>query len=177
MIDSKLREYHLSLKYLIVVDQSANHTTEILTRIFDVLWKNGLVNAHVLTQNEHDVWSLLTFVPYRSDCTKLDHIRVTTFTPLNFTTDINSSMKIFYPEKLKNFNQCPLIVAATQSSVYVIRTTSNDIDQYKGIDINIITQIAKKLNFRIVYKRTEKHGDIFDNGTLTGSTQLVAFNG
>lgn len=148
-------------------------TTEVMTRIFEILWKNGLINVHVLAQNEIDMWSLDTFFPYRNDCHKLDHVRVATFTPMNFTNNTNLSMKVLYPEKLKNFNQCPLFVAATQSAVYVTRNTFNGIDQYWGIDINIIKQIAKRLNFQIIYKRTEKHGDIFNNGTLTGSIELV----
>lgn len=173
LVESKLREYHLSLKYLIVIDHTENTTIEMLTRIFKVLWANGLTNAHVLTQNEFGTWSLDTFFPYRSDCTELDHVRIASFTPMNFTRNINLSMNQLYPEKLKNFNRCPLFVAATRSSVYVIHNTLNGIDQYSGIDINIIEQISKTLNFRIVYKPTDKHGDVFDNGTLTGSIKLV----
>lgn len=163
----------MSLKYLIIVDHSTNQTSETLTRIFEILWKNGLINVHVLIQNELDTWSLVTFSPYRSNCTKLDHIRVATFTQMNFTEHINVSIKNLYPEKLKNFNKCSLFVAATQSSVFVMRNTLNGIDQYSGIDIDIIKQIGKTLNFGIEYKRTDKHGELFDNGTLTGSIQLV----
>lgn len=163
----------MSLKYLIVIDHTESATVETLTRIFKVLWANGLINAHVLTPNEFGIWSLDTFFPYRSDCTELDHIRIASFTPMNFTKNINLSMKKLYPKKLKNFNRCPLFVAATKSSVYVIRNTENGIDQYSGIDINIMDQIAKTLNFRIVYKPTDKHGDVFENGTLTGSIKLV----
>lgn len=163
----------MSLKYLIVFDYSTNQTTETLTRIFEILWKNGLINVHVLIQNEFDIWSLVTFFPYRSDCTKLDHIRVATFTPMNFTEHINISIKNLYPEKLKNFNNCSIFVAPTESAVFVMRDTSNGIDEYRGVDIDIIKQIGKTLNFGIEYKRTDKHGDFFDNGTLTGSIQLV----
>lgn len=163
----------MSLKYLIVIDPTANPTNETLTRIFKVLWTNGLINAHVLTANEFGSWSLDTFFPYRSDCAELDHARIASFTPTNFTENINLSMKQLYPKKLKNFNRCPIFVAATHSSVYVIRNTTNGIDRYRGIDINIIEQIAKTLNFRIVYKPTDRHGDVFENGTLTGSIKLV----
>lgn len=148
----------------------------MLTRIFKVLWANGLINAHVLFPNEFGIWSLDAYFPYRIDCIELDHVRISSFTLMNFTETINLSMKQLYPAKLRNFNRCPLFIAPTTSAVYVIRNTTNGIDQYSGIDINIIEQIAKTLNFQIVYKRTEKHGDVFENGTMTGSIKMVRAN-
>lgn len=145
----------------------------MLTHIFSILWENGLINADVLSQDEFDVWSLYTFIPYQRDCTKLDRHRIASFPTLNFTKTTNFSMKQLYPDKLKNFNQCKLFIAAVPSGFYVQHSTANEIDHYSGIDINIIKQISKTLNFQIVYKHIDQHGEVLENGTLTGSMSLV----
>lgn len=172
-----MREYHSTLKYLIVVDyESANKTTETLTSIFSILWENGLIDADVLSQDEFDVWSLDTFLPYQMDCAKLDHHRIASFSAFNFTKNMNLSLQQLYPVKLRNFNQCALRVGAIPSDFHVVRNISNGTHIYSGIDINIIKEISAKLNFQIIYECTDLHGEVFENGTLTGSIKMVCIN-
>lgn len=170
---SNLQDYHLSLKYLIFIEHSAKKSVEKLDRVIKILWENGLINSHVLNEDEFNIWTLNTFIPFQRSCAELQHIQIASFSPLNFTKNTNLSLKQLNPEKLKNFNQCPLLVAAPKANPFVRYNTVNGSIQYSGLDINIITHISQKLNFRIVYKPSGDHGLILRNGTVTGSAGLV----
>lgn len=170
---SKIRNYDLSLKYLIIVEHSAKKSTKMLNRITEILWKNGLINSNILSEDELGIWTLYNFIPYQRNCIELDHIRMASFTPLNFTKSMSLSMEQMYPEKFKNFNQCPLYAVAPQSVPFVKHCIINGSINYSGIDVNIVTQISRKLNFRIIYEYVNYHGMIFKNSTITGGIGLV----
>lgn len=173
MGSSHVRNYDISLKYLIVIEHSANKSTEAMDRISHILWKNGLINANILSEDELGTWALYTFIPYRKNCIEFDHIRMASFTPLNFTKSMNLSFEQVYPKKLKNFNQCPLYAVAPMSVPFVKHCTRNGSISYSGIDVNIVTHISRKLNFRIVYEYVNFHGMIYSNNTISGGIGLV----
>lgn len=152
----------------------------MLDEVFEILWKNNLMDSHVLIEEKPNIWSLYTFFPYQNDCLTLKILKVAIFTPYNFTVKLNVSLENLYPEKLRNLNNCSFYVAPAFIEPFVsYRRNSRlpDVEsQFDGIDINIIKHISKALNFKIVFKRSEYgtgHGQIFENGTVTENLALV----
>lgn len=158
-----------------VLTEFHQNTTSTLNECFEILWNIGLINSHILLQEDTNIWSLYTFMPYQHDCSTLTHIKFVSFTSSNFTR-IAFSLDQLYPEKLNNFNQCPLNVAASIANPLLFpRNLSDPNNPYKGIDVDIITQISKSLNFTIVFKRSlDGRGMIFSNGSVTGNMDLVS---
>lgn len=178
MNDTTVQEVHLTQKFLIVITEIAPNTPKMLDEIFELLWKNSLIDSHVLIQENFSIWSLYTFIPYRKDCFSLEPLKITSFTPLNFTTNMTISMKELYPEKLRDLNKCSLYVAASIIIPFVtVRSRTNGKIKFSGIDIDIVNQISKALNFKIVYKESiiyTGHGVLMDNGTATENLALVS---
>lgn len=173
-----VQDFHLAQKFFIVVTENVRYNCiKNMDEIFEILWSNGLINSHVLCQDEKNVWPLFTFIPYQQDCFNLSRIKLTTFTSSNFTNNMTLTIDELYPQKLRNFNMCPLYVAPSVISPLVISYNStNGMTKYKGVDIEIITQISKALNFVIKFKKSSDgtgHGVILRNGSLTGNINLV----
>lgn len=160
--------------------QNASNSTETLNDIFNILWKFGLVNSNILYQDEGEIWSFYTFLPYQKDCFTLSYSKVASFTMQNFTTNMSLTIRELFPSKLKNFRNCTLLVAPSIVDPFVFQDKALDINnQYSGIDIEIIKQISKALNFVIEYVQSKDlsgHGIIHRNGTsltVTGNLGLV----
>lgn len=162
---------------IIITDEIWENNTNSLNSIYEVLWENGLITSQVLSRVTAELWSLSTFIPYQSDCFELSELKITSFTSLNYTENMNVSMMQLFPRKLNDFNQCPLHIAvSTVDPLVFAYNTSDGKIQYKGIDINIITQISKMLNFNIIFIRTtdgNNNGVVYSNGTVTGNMKLV----
>lgn len=162
----------MSLKYLIIL-HSAKKTPEQSNDILELLWKNGFIDSHILSEDAFNIWTLDSFMPYRRNCFELERTRFASFTPSNFTSRMNLTTEQLYPEKFINLNKCALYVAAAAENPFLKYSIVNGSTTFSGIDIEIITQISQKLNFRIVYNNSYRHGTIFTNGTVTGSLGLV----
>lgn len=121
---------------------------------------------------------MFTFMPYQRDCFSLDPLKVASFTPQNFTVNINASLIDLFPEKLDDFRECPLYVAPALIAPYTyMRLDSHGTPRYKGIDIAILVHISKALNFTIIYKRASNSsglGKKSPNSTLTENVELVS---
>lgn len=170
-----VEEYQLSHKFMIILTDE-DHKIFKLNVIFEILWKNGLIDSHVLSQDKNESWSLYTFMPYQQDCSTLSLLKIETFTSTNCTSGMKISREKLYPKKLQNFHRCPIHVAPSISNPAVMRPDQNQ--KYRGIDIEIITQISKSLNFAIVFKRSLEgtgHGIIHSNRTISGNMGLVSF--
>lgn len=150
--ESTVQENHLSQKFMIVFAENTKNITEGLNDVFQLLWTNGLINSHVLVQDKDKIWTLYTFMPYQSDCFTLSPLKIATFTPLNYTKNIVLSFKELYPSKLKNFNNCPLFIAISNSKPYII------IQNYSARNVKIINEITKRLNMSIVQKNADSFG-------------------
>lgn len=177
MNESIMREFHLTQKYLVVYTETVKLAFEVLDVIFGTLWKHGLINSHILSQDENKVWSLYAFMPYQINCHTLSYHKQATFTALNSTKSMTLSYTKLYPEKLKNLQKCPLFIAASIIEPFVIRQTlPSGAIVFDGIEILIVEQISKLLNFTMVHKRSSigtGHGLLFENGTATGNLGLV----
>lgn len=177
--ESTIKDFHLSQKFLIIVNERVENLTESLNGIFGILWTNGLIDSHVLApDNENaDSWTLYTYLPYQTDCFSLTQIKVATFTPFNSTDNMTLSIDELYPSKLKSFFNCPLYYAPSNAAPFVIfRNDSDGHHVFEGIDISLIQGIAKLLKFSVVYKcpsRGTGHGVVLENGTAFGNMGLV----
>lgn len=153
---------------------------DILDETFKIMWTNRLVDSYVLCQDDIDIWSFNTFMPYQDDCYTLNHHKVASFNALNYTNNMSLPNAEIFPKKMKSFFNCPLYVAPTLiEPLVLLQNTSDDGNQYVGIDIEILKQISKTLNFAIKYKTSNDgtgHGVIFQNGTATGNLDLVCVN-
>lgn len=168
---------HLPQKFLIVLTEIPKNSTIALDDVFGILWKNGLINSHVLIHDTKKSWSLYAFLPHQKDGCILRHFKIESFTQFNFSSSINMSIDQMYPEKLKNFNGCPLHIAPTVFLHYVmLLNTSDGGFHYAGIDILILNEISKALNFTIRYIfpliKTQR-GLIAKNRTWVESFELV----
>ncbi|XP_055298675.1 uncharacterized protein LOC129566616, partial [Sitodiplosis mosellana] len=122
---------HLSQRFIIVVTvEVVQNNTNSLNDIFEILWRNSLINSHVLIQDQPQFWTLYTFMPYQKDCFNLAQIKIESFTPLNYTENITISADQLFPKKLTNFHQCPLNIAISLVDPFV--TLHNTSDVYNG---------------------------------------------
>lgn len=174
-------EVHLTQCFLIAIANNVQNVSQTLNVIFKLLWENSLLDSHVLIQGQPYFWSMYTFMPYQRDCFSLDSIKVATFSPFNFTNNMNATLDELFPKKLSNFHKCQLYIAPSLLKPYAYMQNDSDGNpQYKGIDISILKHISKALNFNIVYKRSSNtksracHGNILPNGTLTENIALVS---
>lgn len=167
---------------IVVTNETTKNRKNSLNDIFNVLWINGLIHSQVLiriTTKLPHTWSLYTFMPYQWDCFTLTEWKIASFTSVNYTNPMTvSSMAQLFPKKLSNFNQCPLHIAVSVKDPLAVigNNLSDGKSQYKGIDIDITTQISKILNFNIIYERTKdgtNTGVILQNKTVTGNLKLV----
>lgn len=175
--EGTIEEYHQFDKLLIVITDGVQGSwTSALDHTFQILWENGLINSNVLISGNLQSWSLFTSMPYHIDCSILSYRKLMTLTRSNLT-EMSLSTKQLYPEKLKNFNQCPLNIAASLSEPFVfLRRNSGPNSDPEGIEIEIMTQITKLLNFSVVFENTTdgtNHGFMYSNGIVTGNMELV----
>lgn len=161
-------------KFLVVVTEPSPNKTKTLDEIFTILWKNGLVDSHVLIQKDNS-WLLYAFKPYQSDCSSLAHVKIASFTLSNYTENITLSFEELYPLKLQNFNKCPLRVTVNNIQPFAMHhITNNGNISFSGIEIVMIEQIAKTFNFSIIYKTSlQDRGLMLENGTATGNLNLI----
>lgn len=147
-----VQELHLSQIFLIVVAEFKQNSTSALKQAFEILWNNGLIDSHVLIQDETSIWSLYTYLPYQNDCVALSHLKIEVFTRTNFSKSMNASIDRVYLQKLSKFNGCPLYIAPTIIGPYItLFNTSDGKYHYKGPDITVVDEISKSLNFTAIY--------------------------
>lgn len=172
-----MQEFHLAEKFLIIVTNDTQNYTRSLDEVFELLWRNGLINSHILIKDENSTWNLNTFSPYQNGCFALSHLKLASFTQSDFSHTMMPSIDRMYPNKLRNFNGCPIYIAVSLVSPFTIfQNTSDGRNQFKGIEIFIVNQISKKYNFTAVYKRSSidtDNGTVLKNGTVTGNMGLV----
>lgn len=173
--ETTVHQYHLSQKFLIIITDHTQSGTDRLDKAFGILWKNGLINSHVLTMDENQYWSIYTFFPYQTDCQSLTQLKVATFTPFNYSSSMALHINQLYPYKLI-FNMCPIYVAVQNNHPfsYGQNTSSGDI-QFEGIEVDLVNVASVPLNLSVIYKLsfTEDAGMTYENNTPTEPTVWV----
>lgn len=106
-------EFPISQKFLVANIGNEQNNTINLEGIIQVLWKNHLIDSHVLTKNGVDSWGLYTFLPYQNDCFTPTTLKIESFTKFSLSKPMNLSTRQVYPQKLKYFNGCPLYITVT----------------------------------------------------------------
>ncbi|XP_055295215.1 uncharacterized protein LOC129564986 [Sitodiplosis mosellana] len=140
-----VKDFHLAQRFLLVATEDVHNATESLNTISAVLWNNGLLNSNILIQDKH--WSLNTFLPFQHDCSTMSRLQITTFTPHNFTRNMSSSINELFPQKWRNFNKCPVYIAAAHTKPFVIvHNNSGEDIRIEGIDILLVEHIAKVMD-------------------------------
>lgn len=122
---------------------------------------------------------MTTFMPFVDNCYSLKQHQIALLTEHNFSIH-HGPINSLYPKKLKNFRQCPVFAAVFHTPPLVIiksqKIGNSTLTAYDGIDTQILEQLAKKLNFNLIYRMPsdkENRGTIYPNGTLTGCIKMV----
>lgn len=180
ILELKSNIFRVSLYFLTVIttEERSDVAKKTLDKIFDLAWKLHFINFHVLIKMKNDsFWSLITYIPYQRDCYKLVHQTVETFTYENFTNIMTLPFSVLYPEKMLNMAGCPIYVATFQIEPYVIQHFNGTHSTFEGIDVKIVTEIAKEMNFKpefILPNDGMGRGIVLENGTVTGALKLVS---
>lgn len=75
-----------------------------------------------------------------------------------------------------DFRQCPIVAAVFHTPPFIMVSLNGSSEKIDGIDTRILGQLAKKFNFKLVYRTPrdkQGRGTIFDNGTVTGCIKMV----
>lgn len=116
---------------------------------------------------------MTTFMPFIYSCNSLQKHDVALLTEQNHS--LPESVDLIYPKKLKDFHQCPIVVAVFDTPPFIIIKSENIDDPYDGLDTQFLEQLAKKFNFKLIYRQPpdKQRGIIFHNGTVTGCIKMV----
>lgn len=120
----------------------------MITRIFHDCWKHHMINVNVFqfSRNDDQV-HVYTYFPYTPN--HCEHIKSTfLFSMGNHSIAIKTDL---FPNKLRNFHNCPLLLATYTIPPYMILQQSNDGSgayTTKGIEGNLYHEMAASLNFR-----------------------------
>lgn len=163
--------FNYSGYYLIVMTTYCEDQYQIMTKMFNDLWKNYIVNSNIYwhTPQNEDEAILYTYFPYNKFyCGETFPIQQNHFREGEW---IHKSGN-FYPNKMKNLYQCPLTVAVIETAPFMMTFKDENgtlhVDGIDGVLLRILSQI---MNFKIQVEIFESQGTITPN-TSTGAKQL-----
>ena len=140
-----------------------------LKDFFKILLQKNILNVNVLTF-ENNFEQVFTFVPFQSEkCLNTEPVLVNEF------SDGKWKSSDFFPDKVKNLQNCTIRASAIHNPNTVIKTVLPDGSlKLNGTEVNLIRQIGKALNFHVKIDCTEVyHGLIFENGTATANIMRI----
>lgn len=174
---STVQTFHLTQSFLIVITQEIPNVQEFLHDIFKVPMSLGLLNVNILIENnDAPMWSLFFYKPYIRSCNSIDVIKIETFSPDNYTNELNVSYIDLFPSRQFKFNHCPLYVSTFSIDPFVIIRNLNGFTTFDGLDVIIVNEIAKTLNLVPIFMLApdkKNRGIIYPNGTATGAMKMV----
>lgn len=160
--------------YTIVLTQHSNQET--LQRILNDCWSLHIVNAVILIPTiDHMKIYLYAFFPYTPmHCEIIEPVVHDYFE--NGTFSFNTPI---FPNKLRNFYQCPLMISTYTFDPFISLTPlSNGLFHMDGIEGRMLVTLAKRLNFRPVIQISMFNIDINGSNphpTLRKSLDMVKF--
>lgn len=170
---SHQRDFKIRKLSLAVITKEYNEADHILQQMYQLAWQHGILNFNVLLS--HDLqWSIVTYLPFRNNCITLESRTISIFTQSNYTLDMNIAIDQLYPVKNRNFNNCTISVATYHVEPYVFISHGREGVTFDGIEVAVINTIAKAINLNVIYINVGSRGDVYDNGTLTGSVEWVS---
>ncbi|KAG5667104.1 hypothetical protein PVAND_015103 [Polypedilum vanderplanki] len=159
--------------YLIIFIDNINMSDiEVVTRR---LWNLFIYNANFLLYDSQEI-NLITFMPFSKE------MNCGNTKPKIINQYVNGSFRWpeiqHYPEKLTNLYQCPIKVVTFNAPPMIMIKYSNDSFELHGVDGEMMTVLAKELNFKIDLHHISdliRWGSLV-NGTSTGAMRMVINN-
>lgn len=163
---------------MIIVTQGMQNVLESLSEIFQLLMNFGLLLVNVLIKDENTLmWSLHYYKPYAQNCYSFEIIKIETFSPDNFTNELNTSFDDMFTSRQIEFQNCSLIVSVAAVDPFtIVQKASDGSFTYNGIDVRIVNEISEALNLNPIYVQApdgKGRGSIYKNGTATGAQKMV----
>lgn len=178
MNETTVKPFHINQQFLITVTQAMNNVSELLHDIFGIAMKFGLMDLNVLVKDENtQMWSLHFYHPFVGNCYSFEIVKIETFSPENYTNEIDLLYRDLFPTMKFKFPNCPLLISAFPFDPFtIIRSEDNGSKTYDGIDVIIVNEISETLNLNPVYMEApdgKNRGIIFKNGTANGAIKMV----
>lgn len=166
--------FHFFQNFLIFVTQETGNAPELLHDIFKMALNLGLLKINVLIHNgDAPMWSLYFYKPYLQSCHSIDVIKIETFSPENYTNELDMPFNSLFASSQLEFPKCPLFVSVFPFEPFVIIHNVNGSIIFTGLDITIVNEIAETLHLVPIYLLAKKRGIIYQNGTATGAVGMV----
>ncbi|KAG5681337.1 hypothetical protein PVAND_010782 [Polypedilum vanderplanki] len=158
--------------YLIIfIENISMSDIEQATRL---LWDLFIYNVNFLLKDSGEI-NLITFMPFTKEmnCGNTRPKIINQYVNGSFWSEVQ-----YYPEKLTNLFQCPVKVVTFNAPPMMMIKYSDDSFQLYGVDGEMMTALAKELNFKIdVHHISDliRWGSLV-NGTSTGAMRMVINN-
>lgn len=142
-----------------------------IQQIFQMFWDKFILNVNIILEDGNKI-NLITFIPFNSRLCGDTNPKVIN----NFLMGKWLSQR-YFPNKIKNLQQCAIKIQTFEYGPAVLRTMLID-GTYNvfGSDIDLIYSISNALNFRVDLRFMEEPGSfglLFTNGTSTGAMKKV----
>lgn len=174
-INRKILRAKPPIFYLIIITSFNDDADELLNNLFEISYEQSIININfLLPHHNQSAWLMTTFMPFIKSCNSLQQHNVALLTEQNYS--VHESIDIVYPNKMKDFRQCPVIAAVFHTPPFVIITSDSMQQKYEGIDTRILGQLAKKYNFKLIFRTPSDNldrGTVWPNGTATGCIKMV----
>lgn len=160
--------------YLIVITTYVYEQYHIMSRMFDDLWSNLIVNSAILwhVPANEDEAILFTYYPFNEFyCGGTMPIEQNHFKDGKWFHNTSN----FFPNKVSNLYRCPLTVAVIPTPPFMMVSQLEEDGgggevRVEGIDGILLNMLAQMMNFRVKVDTFESQGVInVENGTATGA--------
>ncbi|XP_026848946.1 uncharacterized protein LOC6597612 [Drosophila persimilis] len=131
--------------YFIFLQQRDALIPQDMLGVFAYCWRNQLINCNVMTQSSGGQVVLHTYFPYAPHRQCGD----TMPTQINQFSEGEWQHRDYFPSKLRNLQQCPLVVLARRVQPFF------DVDgrqQLRGLEGRLLLELAKRMNFSIRFR-------------------------
>jgi len=153
-----------------------NRAIAEIQKIFNELWKLQIYNVILIYKDSHEHISIVTFFPFRSstDCSNTSPVIINEYFNASFTQDIEN----FFPNKMRNLQQCEIRVAISDEKPPHIYTKilSDGSKKFVGRDFELIKTLSENLNFKATLNVMETHACVFDYRGVDGGLNSILKN-
>lgn len=139
-------------------------------RIFSYFWNFYACNVNIIFVNKENVIQMSTFTPFSSDkCHNMESKIINVY-------DSNQGKwknQEIFPNKLRNFHECPLKIWTFEFETGVIAANSTKV---YGYEVEIVQSIAQLMNFTPqfnILNEAKAWGFLLENGTSGGVIKKV----
>lgn len=146
----EINRFDYSGYYLVVLHESSSaNQSGIIENILRDFWSIYIVNVNVLAAgDEGNEVKMYTYFPYtQTHCERATPIVINQYVNQTFLHSVE------FPNKLSNMHGCRVIAAPFIFEPFVILATNkNGSSKWHGIEISVLSAIASKLNFTVVFE-------------------------